>query len=540
MAGTILAFDLGTGGNKASLYDAEGRLLSAVLVPYDTEYPQAGWHEQRPAAWWDSVVRSTRQLLASGVVNPRSICGMAISGHSLGCVLLDGAGGLLRESTPIWSDKRPVAQASRFLEKVDLNRWYQLTGNGFPAAHYPVFKLLWYRDCQPDMFRRIHKVIGTKDYINYRLTGRIATDFSYASGSGVYDLQRWDYSDPLLAAADLPRALFPEIVPSTEILGRLTTEAAEALGLPRDIPVACGGVDNSCMALGARNTAEGRAYASLGSSMWIAVSSHQPLLDDAAKPYVFTHVVPGLFTSAVAIFSGGTSLRWVRDQLCANLLAQAQAEGRDPYDLLTELAARSPVGARKLLFNPSLAGGSSLEPSANIRGAFLGLDLGHTQADIVRAALEGIALNLRLALDELRRLGRIGTEMVVVGGASRSSLWRQILADALEIDIVKTNVGQEAGSLGAAAVAAVACGLWDNFNRIDQVHHVEAVARPDPGAVRIYRELLPVFRQARLDQAHLGDRLAALAFPTGSKPNCSPTSRDQAARKANFRETSRP
>ena len=510
MTGTILACDLGTGGNKASLYEAGGRLLATVFVPYETKYPQPGWHEQEPDAWWNSVVQSTRQLLATGTADPRSIRCLAVSGHSLGCVPLDADGRLLRASTPIWSDKRATAQATRFFEKMDPTRWYQLTGNGFPPAHYTVFKILWYRDCEPEMFARIHQVIGTKDYINFRLTGRLATDFSYASGSGVYDLLHWDYSDALLAAADLPRSIFPEIVPSTQILGSLTAEAAATLGLPRDIPVACGGVDNSCMALGARNIAEGRTYASLGSSMWIAVSSHQPLLDNTAKPYVFTHVIPGMFTSAVAIFSGGTSLRWVRDQLCANLVEEAGRTGRDPYDVMTALAEKSPVGARKLLFNPSLAGGSSLDPSANIRGAFLGLDLGHTQADLIRAVLEGIALNLRLALDELRRLGGVGPQMVVVGGGSRSPLWRQILADALEIEIVKTNVGQEAGVLGAAAVAAVASGLWTDFGRLDDIHQPEAVASPNPANVRIYRQLLPVFRQARLDQARLGDLLAGL------------------------------
>jgi xylulokinase len=510
MPDTILAYDLGTGGNKASLYDAEGRLLAGTFVPYDTEYPQAGWHEQRPEAWWDSVVAGTRQLLAAGAADPGSIRGLAISGHSLGCVPLDAAGRLLRRSTPIWSDKRPAAQAARFFERVDPVRWYRLTGNGFPAPHYTVFKILWYRDCEPEMFRRIDKLIGTKDYVNHRLTGRIATDFSYASGSGVYDLEGWDYSDELLAAADLPRSILPEIVPSTEILGPLTAEAAGALGLPHGIPVACGGVDNSCMALGARNVAEGRIYASLGSSMWIAGCSARPLLDDAARPYVFTHVIPGMFTSAVAIFSGGTSLRWVRDHLCANLVARAEAEGRDPYDCMTALAEQSPAGARKLLFNPSLAGGSWLEPSPHIRGALVGLDLGHTQADVIRAALEGIALNLRLALDELRRLGDVGGEMVAVGGASRSPLWRQIFADALEIDVLKTNVGQEAGSLGAAAVAAVASGLWSDFTPIDRIHQLEAVSRPDPANVAVYRLLLPIFRQARLDQSRLGDLLADL------------------------------
>lgn len=503
MRDAILAYDLGTGGNKASLYDGEGELLAATLVPYDTEYPQAGWHEQQPEVWWHSVVESTRRLLAVRGADPQAIRAIAISGHSLGCVPLDAQGRLLRRTTPIWSDTRPVCQAEQFFTRVDPIRWYRLTGNGFPPPHYTVFKVLWYRDHEPERFAAADKIVGTKDYVNYRLTGRIATDYSYASGCGVYDLLGWDYSDELLAAADLPRALFPEIVPSTEILGPLLPAAADALGLPAGIPVACGGVDNACMAAGAGSVAEGRAYASLGSSMWIAVSSCQPLLDDAVKPYVFTHVIPGMFASAVAIFSGGTSLRWVRDQFCGNLVEQARQEGGDPYDLMTALAQQSPAGAKGLLFNPSLAGGSSLEPSPHLRGALLGLDLRHTQADVIRASLEGIALNLRLALDELRRLNHVADPMIVVGGGSRSSLWRQIFADALEIDICKTSVGQEAGSLGAAAVAAVACGLWPDFSRIDRVHRPEAVACPEAANVDVYRQILPRFREARFDLARL-------------------------------------
>lgn len=503
----ILAYDLGTGGNKATLYDAEGCLLASAFVPYETEYPRSGWHEQRPEAWWDSVVQSTRQLLANDTIDPQNIRVLAISGHSLGCVPMDRAGRLLRPSTPIWSDARPVAETARFFEKVDPIHWYRITGNGFPPPHYTAFKILWYRHHEPEMYRQISKVIGTKDYINHRLTGRIATDYSYASGCGVYDLTGWNYSDQLLDAADLPRELFPEITSSNEILGTLTAEAAETLGLPQSVRVACGGVDNSCMALGAGNIAEGQIYASLGSSMWIAVSSSQPLLHDHVKPYVFTHVIPGMFNSAVAIFSGGSSLRWVRDQLCANLVQQAYAQDRDPYDVMTDLAAQSPVGAKKLFFNPSMAGGSSLEPSAHLRGAFLGLDLLHTQGDMIRATLEGIAMNLRLALDELRQLGHVGPEMIVVGGGSRSSLWRQIFADALEIDIHRTNVGQEAGSLGAAAVAAVGSGLWTDFTPIAQVHQIQSVSKPTPTSVTIYRQLLPLFDQSRLPLSQLGDAL---------------------------------
>ena len=509
MARTIIAYDLGTGGNKASLYDVDGNCLAAVFVPYETAYPQPSWHEQRPMDWWRAVVESTHKLLAGGKVDPGDIECLAISGHSLGCVPLAADGTLLRDSTPIWSDKRPQVQVPRFFEKVDPARWYRLTGNGFPAAHYTVFKIMWYRDEEPALFRRIHTVIGTKDFINYKLTGQVKTDYSYASGSGVYDLLGWNYSDELIAASGLSRGLFPDIVPSTQILGTLTPDAARELGLPQTVKVACGGVDNSCMALGARNIAEGRVYASLGSSAWIAVASRRPLLDDKAKPYVFTHVIPGMFTSAVAIFSSGTSFKWVRDNLCANLAESARQQGRDPYDVLAALAAQSPVGAHKLLFNPSLAGGSSLDGSPHIRGAFVGLDLGHTQADVVRAAMEGIALNLRLVLDALRKLCPVQEEMVVVGGSSKSRLWRQIFADAWKVRILKTNVGQEAGSLGAAAVAAVGAGLWKDFSPIDAIHRTEDVAAPIPANVAMYERLLPVFQRACRSQADLGDMLAA-------------------------------
>ncbi|MGB2754756.1 MAG: FGGY-family carbohydrate kinase [Phycisphaerae bacterium] len=512
MARTIIAYDLGTGGNKASLYGSDGRRLAAVFVPYETRYPQAGWHEQRPMDWWDAVVRSTNQLLASGEADPDDIECLAISGHSLGCVPLGADGALLRDATPIWSDKRPQSQAAAFFEKVGEKRWYRITGNGFPAPHYTVFKILWYRDNEPDLFRRIDKVVGTKDFINYQLTGRVATDFSYASGSGVYDLLGWDYSPELIAAAGLGRGLFPDIVASTDILGELTPNAAGQLGLPRRVKVACGGVDNSCMALGARNVAEGSVYASLGSSVWIAVSSSQPLLDEAARPYVFTHVIPGMFTSAVAIFSAGTSFKWVRDNLCADLSAQAERDGKDPYEAMTALAGGAPIGARSLLFNPSLAGGSSLDASPHIRGAFVGLDLGHTRADVIRAAMEGIAMNLRLVLDELRALCDVRDEMVAVGGISRSRLWRQILADALGTRIVKTNIGQEAGSLGAAAVAAVGAGLWPDFGPIERLHEVQDVSTPDPAAAATYEKLLPVFQRVCRDQSRVGDMLAGLVL----------------------------
>lgn len=504
MADYLLAFDLGTGGNKASLFDADGACFGAVFSPYDTRYPQANWREQRPSDWWDAIVQSTRQLLADSGADPGQIRGIGISGHSLGVVPVDRKGRLLRDAVPIWSDSRPDRdQLDPFFNRVSQREWYMTTGNGFPPPLYSVFKILWFRDREPECFARAHRILGTKDYINLRLTGRMVTDPSYASGCGVYDLARWNYSPELIGASGLPPELFPEIIPSTAVVGELTKGVARELGLSPGVPVVTGGVDNSCMALGAMAYCEGRAYNSLGSSSWIAVSSSKPLLDPVTRPYVFAHVVPGMFVSATAVFAAGSCFRWARDTIARDQVRQAAEENRDPYDLMTEAAATVPGGANGLLFNPSLAGGSSLDASPHIRGAFAGLDLKHTQADVLRAVMEGVALGLRVALDALRKLTPLCGDMIVVGGGSKSTLWRQIYADVYNLRIIKTAVDQQAAALGAAALAAVGTGLWKDFEKLDKINEVESIAEPDAENNKTYERLLPAFAKISSQQAEI-------------------------------------
>jgi xylulokinase len=505
MAAKIIAYDLGTGGTKASLYDADGSCLAGVFVSYETHYPDTGWHEQRPEDWWNAVVEGTRRLLAESPGASRDVACLAISGQSLGVVPVDARGRLLRDRAPIWSDTRASAQTKEFFAKVDPKAWYLRTGNGFPAECYALFKAMWYRDNEAEMFRQVSLLLGSKDYVNLRLTGKAATDRSYASGSGAWDLERWAYAEDFIEASRLPREIFPEALASTDVLGELTVEAAASLGLKAGVAVVAGGVDNSCMALGAKNIADGRVYTSLGSSSWIAVSSRKPVLDAAKKPYVFAHVAPGLFTSAVSIFAGGSSFRWARDVLLA--LRSEDLGGRDAYDVMNDMAARSPIGANRLLFNPSLAGGSSQEASPNIRGGFFGLDLRHTRDDLVRAVMEGVAMNLGAVLGILRGFTKLDDEMLMVGGGSRSALWRRIFADVYGMRVVKTSVDQDAGSLGAAAVAAVGAGLWKDFSRIDSIHEVEAVEEPEPANRAAYAGLMKVFERARSDEAAICDML---------------------------------
>ncbi|MDP6634396.1 MAG: FGGY-family carbohydrate kinase [Phycisphaerae bacterium] len=510
----VIAYDFGTGGTKASLYDAQGRCLADHFASYETHYPRAGWHEQRPEDWWASVVESTRQLLAEVEIDPNDIEAIGISGHSLGVVPLDAEGRLLRQDTPIWSDSRPDTQPAEFFAKVSESQWYMTTGNGFPPPLYTVFKIMWLRDNEPELFARIDKVIGTKDYINFRMTGAIATDYSYASGSGVYDLVGWKYSDQLIAASGLSPDIFPRIVPSTEVLGTLTPQAAEELSLPQSVKVVAGGVDNSCMALGARAHKEGDCYNSMGSSSWIAVTSAKPLLDEETRPYVFTHVVPEKFTSALGVFSTGSSFRWVREQLCTNLDAAAQTEGVSTYDLMLRLAADSDIGAGATMFLPTMAGGSSLDASQHVRGAFVNLDLGDSQGDLIRATMEGVAMSLQLALEALERITDLSSEMIAVGGGSRSDLWMQIYADLYNKDMIRTNIGQQAAALGAAAVALVGVGLWDDFSRIEDIHEVQDVRKPISANQTRYALLTPIFKQLSRNQAEIGDMFASIGQET--------------------------
>jgi xylulokinase len=473
----LLAYDFGTGGIKASLYDEAGQCIADGFDGYPTYYPVAGFHEQEPEAWWQATISSTHKLLAtlSDEVK-QQIVGIGISGHSLGVVPLDKDGTLLRDRTPIWSDARAVEEAKQVFQRIPEAEWYRMTGNGFPAQLYSSFKLMWFRDHEPEMFKQIALVLGTKDYINYKLTGVCATDQSYASGSGVYDLKARAYSARLIEASGLPASIFAKIVPSTQVLGTLTPEAAQALGLPKAVKVVAGGVDNSCMSLGAGAFRDGRAYNSLGSSSWIAVSSAQPLLDDVKRSYVFDHVVPGQYVSALAIFSAGTAFNWVKGVMAKEL----------SYKEIDAESATSPVGSNGVFFIPTLSGPKG-------KGGFVGLELRHARADLLRATQEGIAFGLRNVLTELKKLVEVKEPLILVGGGANAAFTRQLYADVYNIDIMRTSIGQQCAALGAAVLAGIGTGVWKDFSVMDTFVRPAERHQPDAPVAQQYAELFKQF-----------------------------------------------
>ncbi|MCT4544841.1 MAG: FGGY-family carbohydrate kinase [Vallitalea sp.] len=506
----IIAYDLGTGGIKASLFDIDGKSLSSSFFPCRTYYPEENFREQKPEDWWKSVVNSTRDLINKTEIDIKNIKAIAVSGHSLGAVPIGYSGELLSEYVPIWSDSRATEEANKFFKIISEKEWYEKTGNGFPPSLYAVFKIMWYKEHCRELFEKTCKFIGTKDYINYKMTGILATDYSYASGSGVFDLKKWEYDEELIKASGILKDKFPDLYESTHILGTIKEKVANELGLPKTIKVACGGVDNSCMALGAGCIDEGMSYTSLGTSAWVAVTSSQPVIDIDKRPYVFAHCIKGMYASATAIFSAGNSYRWIRDNVCKDIVQVEKNGGVDSYEKMNELAKTSPIGSKKLIFNPSLAGGSSIDESQNIRGAYIGLTLGHTQADLIRAGLEGITLGLQNALEVLEAYVKLDNNMLIVGGGSKSPFWRQLFADIYNKNILYTKNGQQTGSLGAAAIAFVGCGLWKDFSLLKEINTDLSIIKPQEENVTKYKKINKVFKKVAKMQSEIGEILANL------------------------------
>jgi len=505
MSNYVLAHDLGTTGNKATLYDPEGRLVDSAFHGYATDYPHTNWAEQDPADWWAAVCASTRQLLAQTGIAGEAIACITFSGQMMGCVPLDARAQPLRKAI-IWADQRAVEQARWVGERVPFDAAYAITGHRLGAS-YSLAKILWLRDHQPELFRAAHKFTQAKDAIVARLTGAFVTDPSDASGTNVYDLAAGAWSEAILAAVGLDPARLPEVRPSSEVVGYVRAGVADEVGVPAGTPVVIGGGDGVCASAGAGVVDEGAAYTYLGSSSWTALATRAPILDPDYRTFTFAHMVPGTFMPTGTMQAAGASYQWARDQIWSPVETEA-APGTSPYELMNAQAAQSPPGANGLLYLPYLMGERSPYWNPRARGAFVGLTIRHTRADMIRAVLEGVALNLRAILEAFRAQGAAVDAIRLIGGGARGRLWNQIMADVYGVPVHRLAILEEATSMGAALAGGVGVGLYPDFAMASRMNPVAEVVEPDPAAQSIYAELYPIFLEAYQALVPVYDHLA--------------------------------
>jgi len=502
----ILAHDLGTTGDKASLYDREGTVLASSFFGYGTELPRVNWVEQNPEDWWQAVCVSTHQLLDSAKVPPAEIACVVFSGQMMGCVAVDRQARPLRNAL-IWADMRAVPEAQSIIDGVGMERAYRITGHR-ASSSYSGAKILWIRNHQPDIFRQTHKFLHAKDFIVARLTGNFVTDYSDASGMNLLDLQAGDWSDPILDAIGLDRAVLPELHASIDVVGEVTTQVAEDVGLAAGTPVVIGGGDGCCAATGAGVVREGSAYNYIGSSSWIALATKTPVLDPTMRTFTWAHLVPGMFSPCGTMQAAGGSYQWLRDNFCQPEKEAAAELGLSPYELMNLQAEQSPPGANGLLFLPYLLGERSPRWNPKARGGFIGLTMKHNRADMIRAGLEGITFNLRVILEAFQEQDTQVTAMRVIGGGARGRVWRQIMADIYGMPVLRPRLLEEATSLGAAIAGGVGVGIFADFTIAEKLTPIVDTTLPNAAHKPVYDRLYAVFNRAYAAFEPLFDELA--------------------------------
>jgi len=490
----ILAHDLGTTGNKASLYDREGNVLAGSFYGYRTEYPRVNWVEQNPDDWWQAVCVSTQKLLNETKVPASEIACIAFSGQMMGCVAIDREAHPLRNAI-IWADQRGVEEAKYLIDKAGEETTYRITGHR-ASPSYSGAKILWVRNHQPEIFAETHKFVHAKDFIVARLTGSFVTDYSDASGMNLYDLQAKDWSDLILEGIQLDREQLPDLHASTDVVGEVVSNVAAEVGLAPGTPVVIGGGDGSCAAVGAGVVQEGSAYNYIGSSSWIGIATREPILDPAMRTFTWAHLVPDMFSPTGTMQSAGGSYQWLRDVFCLPEVETSDHLGLSAYELMNLQAEKSPAGANLLLFLPYLLGERAPRWNPKARGAFLGLTMQHNRADIIRATLEGITFNLRVILEAFEEQGAEIEAMRVIGGGARGRVWRQIMADIYGKPIVRPALLEEATSMGAAIAGGIGVGIFQDFSIAEKLTPIVDTVKPNLDNRPIYDRLFKIFNQS--------------------------------------------
>ncbi|WP_058911478.1 xylulokinase [Entomohabitans teleogrylli] len=497
MKDRILTIDVGTGSTRAAILRPDGEMVGFAQREYDQVTPQAGWSEQSPSLWWHSACACIQDVLQRFADERERIAAIGVCGQMHGTVLLDADGELVEDISLLWNDKRSQPQVEAFVAREGLEKWLAHLNNP-PAAAWPAFKLAWWRENRPQSWPRVAMVLMPKDYINYRLTGVYATDYSEASCYFLMDSESRQWSAQALALFGLRRDQLPDLRLSSDIIGEITPQAAALTGLPAGIPVVAGTSDMAATLLGSGVFEPGTASDSTGTSTLLTVVARQPLLHPRVNNLHLANPCWGGFT---ILDAGGDAVRWARLALSENQISHGE---------LLKAAASVPAGAEGLLFLPYLTG-ERLGDHTNSRAQFFGLQRKHRRGHLFRAVLEGVAFASWRNLRQLRECGQQPEQMIASGGGARGSLWLQIKAAAYGLPILRTR-NQENGTTGCAIIAGVGVGMYQDFaSGVRQTVQFDSPILPDPRLQAYYMACCEVFDTLYQQAAPLYNRLDALS-----------------------------
>jgi sugar (pentulose or hexulose) kinase len=492
----LLGIDNGTTTTKATLFEADGTEV-AVSSGKDvaTVHPAPGWAEQDMLEVWQATAAAIRNVIEKSNINPDDVAGVSSSGHGGGVWLVDEAGNPVRPAI-IWLDVRAKPYLDQWGEQGLLSRFYDKSGWNLFAGIGPVTIFPWLLEHEPESLERAHTNLTSKDWVKFCLTGELSTDTSMAS-IALLDFGSMQYSDDLLRLAGIEahKHLLPPLVPAWEVAGQVSKAAAELTGLREGTPVAGGGFDGACSALGAGAFASGQACCNIATAGVHVVLASEPILDTERVYSLMAHTVPDIFykTSMAQLAAG--NLDWFVREFCAAEKSDAEQRGTGIYDVIGEEVAGAPVGSGGVIFLPFLQGERAPFVRPDARGVFFGLGDWNTRAHLLRAVFEGVALSTRHNVDAMTKNRRPETT-ILSGGGSKSDVWCQIIADCLGSE-VKVPQGADAGSRGAAINAGVAVGVFaDHAEATDKMVEIGRVYQPSAQNQTKYDELYEIYKEA--------------------------------------------
>jgi xylulokinase len=492
----FLGIDSSTTATKALLMRDDGEVIAVASSEYGYETPQPLWSEQHPILWWEATQISIQAVLQKAGVSGADVSGVGLTGQMHGLVLLDANGRSLRPAI-LWNDQRTGAECDQIRHTIGKERLIQITGNdaltGFTSP-----KLLWVKNNEPEIFAQIGHILLPKDFVRFKLTGEYAVDKAGGAGTAMFDVRQRDWSNELVAALDINPAWLPPTFEGTAVTGTITPAAATATGLQAGTPVVGGGGDQAAGAVGTGAVVEGVVSLSLGTSGVVFASADQPIVEENGRLHAFCHAVPHKWHLMGVMLSAAGSLRWYRDTVTPGT----------SFDDLLAPAHDVPIGCSGLIFLPYLTGERTPYPDPLARGAFVGLTVRHNQAHLTRAVLEGVSFGLRDSFELMKTAGLGSTTQVrITGGGAKSSLWRQILADVLDVELVTVNT-TEGAAYGAALLAAVGTGSYTSVeSACAQIINIVDRTQPSQTAAQ-YNEYYPIYQAL---YAHLKTDFAELS-----------------------------
>lgn len=522
----VLAVDLGTSGCKTALVSARGEVVAWAFYPVATRIIPPNGAEQNPEDWWQALLKGARDVLARSGIPASEVAAVCCSTQGEGTIAVDASGEVLVPALT-WMDMRGGDRVRRNAGGAvrvggygvfKIARWLRLCG-GAPnlSGKDPAGHMLYIRDAMPDVYGRTYKFLNVLDYLNLRLTGRFVATSDSILTSWVTDNRdpaRISYHAGLVAQSGIDADRFPELVRPTDVIGTLLPAVATALGLAASTPVVAGAIDNSAAAVGAGTLADYAAHLYVGTSSWIGAHVPHKRTDLKSSIASVPCAVPGKYLMVAMQTSAGNNLAFLKERVLYNhdeLLREAAVD--NVYEVIDRIAARVPAGSDGLLYTPWLFGERCPVEDRSLRAGLFNLSLSHTRETIIRAFLEGVALNARWMVAPVEKfLERPLAQMTVIGGGARSSVWCQIFADVLGVPMRQLAEPLQANALGAAYIGLFGLGLidWDAAARQTRYRRV---FEPVPAHQRVYADRFASFTELYRRLSPLYRRLNQIPAP---------------------------